>query len=257
MAYRFILLEINDAVAVITLNRPEVLNALSQDMMEEIAHAVDQLEENLNIRVIVLRGNENHFAAGADIQEFFQKTFITTHQQDFLQTWQRISTCRLPLIASVAGYVMGAGCELALMCDVILAADNARFSQPEISIGLMPGAGGTQRLPRAMGKAKAMDLCLTGRFMNAAEAEQCGLVSRVVPLKDWAKETALLAERISVFSRPVAMMIKEAITRAYEAPLAEGLKTERQMFRSLFSLEDPHEGIQAFMEKRPAVFKHR
>ena len=142
---------------------------------------------------------------------------------------------------------MGAGCELALMCDVILAADNARFSQPEISIGLMPRAGGTQRLPRIIGKAKAMDLCLTGRFMNAEEAEQCGLVSRVVPLKDWTKETALLAERISVFSRPVTMMIKEAITRAYETPLAEGLKTERQMFRSLFSLEDPHEGIRAFM----------
>ena len=256
MSYQHIILEEQEAIGIITLNRPKVLNALNNEMMQELAHAIDRIEHQSNKKVIVIKGDEKHFAVGADIRELMGRNHASNFKDNFItEHWERIAHCRIPTSAAVAGFVMGAGCELAMMCDMIIAADNARFSQPEISIGLLPGAGGTQRLPRAIGKAKAMDLCLTGRFMEVDEAEKLGLVSRVVPLINWWHETMMIAERISHMSKPVAMMVKESINRGYEQSLAEGLKSERRMFHSLFAFDDPKEGMEAFVEKRPAVFK--
>lgn len=255
--YTNIILEIKESVGIITLNRPTVLNALSQSLMKELAHAVSHLEATPTICVIVLKGSEQSFAVGADIRELLGRTYASNYAEDFItQHWERISQCRIPTIAAVAGLAMGAGCELAMMCDMIIAAQNARFAQPEVSIGLIPGAGGTQRLPRLVGKAKAMDMCLTGRFMDAEEAERQGLISRVVPLKAWMDEVMTAAERIAQMSRPVLMMAKEAINRGYDMPLQEGIKQERRLFQALFSLDDPKEGMQAFLEKRSALFRN-
>ena len=256
MSYHTITLEEQDAIGIITLNRPNVLNAINDEMMQEMAHAIDRIEQQSGKKVIIIKGDEKQFAVGADIRELMGRNHASNFKDNFItHHWERIAHCRIPTIAAVAGFAMGAGCELAMMCDMIIAADNARFSQPEISIGLLPGAGGTQRLPRAIGKAKAMDLCITGRFMEVDEAERIGLVSRVVPLINWLHETMMVAERISHMSKPVAMMIKESINRGYEQSLTEGLKSERRMFHSLFAYDDPKEGMKAFIEKRPAAFQ--
>jgi enoyl-CoA hydratase len=255
MAYQYIIAQTTGAVGTITLNRPAVLNALSSDMMKELSDALDHLESQPKIRVILLKGSDQAFAVGADIRELKDRTYADNLADDYLADWDRLARCRLPTIAAVAGLAMGAGCELALMCDLIIAADTARFSQPEVTIGLMPGIGGTQRLPHTIGKAKAMDLCLTGRFMDAAEAERCGLVSRIVPLKDLQPEAINTAMRMSELPRSTLMLIKESVNRSFEAPLAEGLRMERRLFHSLFSLKSPHEGMDAFLNKRPAVFE--
>ena len=255
MAYQYIILNTTGAVGTITLNRPAVLNALSRDMMKELSDALDHLESQSKIRVIMLKGSDQAFAVGADIRELKDQTYGENIAQDYFHGWDRLAQCQLPTIAAVAGLAMGAGCELALMCDLLIAADTARFSQPEITIGLMPGLGGTQRLSRSIGKAKAMDLCLTGRFMDAAEAERCGMVSRVVPLKDLQSEAINTALRMSELSRSTLMLIKESVNRSFETPLAESLRMERRLFQSLFSLKAPHEGMDAFLNKRPAVFE--
>ncbi len=255
MAYQYIITTIQDAIGTITLNRPAVLNALSNDMMRELADALDLLEKTPDIRVIILKGSDQSFAVGADIRELKDRTYKENIAHNYLAIWERLAQCQLPTIAAVSGMAMGAGCELALMCDIIIASDTARFSLPEISIGLMPGVGGTQRMPRAVGKAKAMDLCLTGRFMEATEAERCGLVSRVVPLKTLQTETLNTAMHIASLSRSTLMLIKESVNRSFEAPLAEGLKAERRLFHSLFALSAPQEGMNAFLNKQPAHFK--
>ena len=255
MAYQYIITTVQDAIGTITLNRPAVLNALSNDMMKELADALDTLENRAEIKVIILKGSDQAFAVGADIRELKDRTYAHNISENYLSHWERLAQCRLPTIASVSGMVMGAGCELALMCDMVIASDTARFSLPEVSIGLMPGIGGTQRLPRSVGKAKAMDLCLTGRFMEVTEAERCGLVSRVVPVKDLGTETTNTAMHIANLSKSTLMLIKESVNRSFEAPLAEGLKAERQTFHSLFALSASHEGMDAFLQKRPAVFR--
>ena len=255
MAYQYIIAQTTQAVGTITLNRPTVLNALSSDMMKELSDALDHLESRPEIRVILIKGSDEAFAVGADIRELKDRTYTDNLADDYLASWDRLGQCRLPTIAAVGGLAMGAGCELALMCDVIIAADTARFSQPEITIGLMPGLGGTQRLPHTVGKAKAMDLCLTGRFMDAVEAERCGLVSRLVPLKDLQIEAINTAMRMSELPRSTLMLIKESVNRSFETPLTEGLRVERRLFQSLFSLKAPQEGMDAFLNKRPAVFE--
>ena len=256
--YDHIIVEQKGAVGLITLNRPKMLNALSFGVFSEIAKAVDALEANAAIGCIVVAGNDKAFAAGADIKEMQPKGFIDMFSSDFASIGgDRIAKCRKPTIAAVAGYALGGGCELAMMCDIIIAADTAKFGQPEITLGTIPGIGGTQRLTRAVGKAKAMDLCLTGRMMDAQEAERSGLVSRIVPADKLMEEALAAAEKIAAMSRPAAAMAKEAVNRAFETPLSEGLNVERNLFHSTFALEDRTEGMAAFIEKRKPVNKNR
>jgi enoyl-CoA hydratase len=256
--FEYIIVESKGAVGVITLNRPKMLNALSFGVFREIAAAVDDLEADDKIGCILLTGSEKAFAAGADIKEMQPKTFIDMFSSDFASAGgDRVARCRKPTLAAVSGYALGGGCELAMMCDIIIASDTAKFGQPEITLGTIPGIGGTQRLTRAIGKSKAMDLCLTGRMMDAAEAERSGLVSRVVAADKLMEEAMAAAEKIAAMSRPAAAMAKEAINRAFETPLAEGMSVERNLFHSTFALEDRAEGMAAFIEKRKPVNKNR
>jgi enoyl-CoA hydratase len=258
MAYENILVETRGRVGLITLNRPKALNALNAALIADLGQALDTFEANDEIGAIVLTGSERAFAAGADIKEMAGKSYMDVYLADFItRGWERITTCRKPIVAAVAGHALGGGCEVAMMCDFIIAAENAKFGQPEISIGTIPGAGGTQRLPRYVGKSKAMEMCLTGRIMDAAEAERSGLVSRVVPAADLLPEALKAAEKIASMSRPLAMMVKDAVNRAYETTLAEGVRFERRLFHATFATEDQKEGMAAFVEKRQPQFKHR
>lgn len=258
MAYKTILLEKKGAVALITLNRPEALNALNKQLMDELTEALLALEVDDDIGVTVITGSEKAFAAGADIHEMASKDYMDVFMEDFITAnWEEASRCRKPVIAAVAGYALGGGCELAMMCDMIICADNAKFGQPEIKLGVMPGAGGTQRLTRQIGKSKAMDMILTGRMMDAQEAERSGLASRVFPVDDLVTETLKIAQSIAELSRPSVMLSKEAINRAYETTLSEGIRFERRVFHSLFSTEDQTEGMEAFVEKRKPQFKNK
>ncbi len=257
MSFELLVVERREKVGVVTLNRPQALNALNDALMDELGEALQAFDRDDEVGCIVLTGGEKVFAAGADIGAMSTWSYMDVYRSDFItRNWEAIRRIRKPVIAAVAGYALGGGCELAMMCDFIIAADSARFGQPEVKLGIIPGAGGTQRLPRAVGKAKAMDLCLTARMMDAAEAERGGLVSRVVPLADLMKEALDAAGRIAAQSLPVTMMIKESINRAYELPLAEGILFERRVFHSTFALEDQKEGMAAFVEKRPARFKN-
>lgn len=257
MAYDNILVETRGRVGLITLNRPAALNALSSPLMADLSAALDAFEADAGIGCIVLTGSEKAFAAGADIKEMQSKSYMDAYLGDFIGKWERLSHCRKPVIAAVAGFALGGGCELAMMCDFIIAADTAKFGQPEIKLGVMPGSGGTQRLTRFVGKSKAMEMCLTGRMMEAAEAERSGLVSRVVPAAELLNDALKTAETIASMSLPAVMMTKESVNRAYETTLAEGIKFERRVFHSMFALEDQKEGMAAFVEKRKAAFKHR
>jgi len=253
-----VLVERKGAVGIVRLNRPSALNALSTQLVDELGQAFDNLEFDPAIGAIVLTGSERAFAAGADIKEMQAKTYIEAYTQDFItRGWERVGQCRKPVIAAVAGFALGGGCEVAMMCDIVIAADNAKFGQPEINLGTMPGAGGTQRLPRFIGKAKAMDLCLTGRMMEAEEAERAGLVSRIVPAEKLLDEAVAVAERIAALSHPVTMMVKEAVNRAFETTLAEGVRFERRLFHATFATEDQKEGMAAFVEKRKPLFRNR
>ena len=254
--YRNLLVERRGAVGVITLNRPQALNALSAELIAELATALDDFESNAAIGAIVLTGGEKVFAAGADNKVMVRKTYPQIYLDDFITSgWERVGQCRKPVVAAVAGFALGGGCEVAMMCDIIIAADNARFGQPEITLGTIPGVGGTQRLARFVGKAKAMDLCLTGRMMDATEAERAGLVSRVVPVAELLGEAVEVAERIANMSRPITMMVKESINRAWETTLTEGVRFERRLFHSTFATEDRKEGMRAFIEKRKPTFR--
>jgi enoyl-CoA hydratase len=245
-------------VALIRLNRPEALNAFNDTLMDELTAALDEAEADPAVGCIVITGSDKAFAAGADIKAMAAKTYADAYAEDFIsKNWERAARCRKPVIAAVAGYALGGGCELAMMCDFIICADNARFGQPEVSIGVSPGAGGTQRLPRYVGKAKAMDMLLTGRMMDAAEAERSGLVSRVVPAADLLAEALKAAARIAAQPPMVVRMTKEMVDAAFETPLSAGLRLERRLFHSLFGLEDQKEGMAAFVEKRKPSFKGR
>jgi enoyl-CoA hydratase len=257
MSYTALLVETRNAVGLITLNRPQALNALNATLMGELNAALDAFEADAAIGCIVITGSEKAFAAGADIKEMQSKDYIDAYLGDFITDWERVSRCRKPVVAAVAGFALGGGCELAMMCDFIIAADTAKFGQPEIKLGVMPGAGGTQRLTRFVGKSKAMEMVLTGRLMDAAEAERSGLVSRVVPAAALVDEALKVAARIAAMSRPIAMMAKEAVNRAYETTLAEGVRFERRLFHSMFAIADQAEGMQAFIDKRPAAFRNR
>jgi len=257
MSYQNILTETRGAVGLVTLNRPKALNALNSALMAELREALDGFEADDAIGAIVVTGSEKAFAAGADIKEMKDRGFVDVYLSDFItRDWERLAQCRKPTIAAVAGYALGGGCEVAMMCDIIIAADNARFGQPEIALGTLPGAGGTQRLTRAIGKAKAMEMVLTGRMMDAAEAERSGLVARVVPAAELIGEAMKLAEKIAGLSRPAIMLAKEAVNRAFETGLAEGLRVERRLFHASFATADQKEGMAAFAEKRPPVFKN-
>jgi enoyl-CoA hydratase len=256
MTYETILVETRGRVGLVTLNRPEALNALNSKLMAELAQALDAFEANSSIGCIVITGSEKAFAAGADIKEMQSKTYMQAYKEDFIGTWDRVARCRKPVIAAVAGFALGGGCELAMMCDIVIAAETAKFGQPEIKLGVMPGAGGTQRLIRCVGKAKAMEMCLTGRVMDAAEAERSGLVSRIVPVDKLLDDAIKTAKTIASMSLPAAMMTKESINRAYETTLAEGIRFERRVFHATFAMEDQKEGMAAFIEKRTANFKH-
>ena len=258
MSYEFITAEVKGRVALVTLNRPRQLNALNPKLMQELGAAMAGFDADDGVGAILLTGNEKAFAAGADIGAMKDFDFQHAFRTDYItRDWEHIRSVRKPVIAAVAGYALGGGCELAMMCDIVIAADNAKFGQPEINLGTFPGAGGTQRLPRAVGKAKAMDLCLTARMMDAAEAERAGLVSRVVPADKLMEEAMAVAEKIASYSLPVAMMAKEAINRAYETTLSEGVRFERRMFHATFALDDQKEGMAAFVEKRKPTFRHR
>ena len=258
MAYDTLIVETDGPVTLIRLNRPEALNALNNQLMDELTAALDAAEADPAIGAMVITGSERAFAAGADIKEMASKSYAEVYGEDFItRNWERAATCRKPVIAAVSGYALGGGCELAMMCDFIIAADNARFGQPEITLGVSPGAGGTQRLTRFVGKSKAMDMVLTGRMMDAAEAERCGLVSRVVP-KDELIATALeAAKKIAGLSPNAVKLTKEMVNAAYETPLSQGVKLERRLFHSLFAFDDQKEGMAAFIEKRQADFKGR
>jgi enoyl-CoA hydratase len=256
--YANILAERRGAVGIIRLNRPQALNALNAALIQDLGQVLDDFEGDDRVAAIILTGNEKAFAAGADIKEMADKTYIQAYREDFItKGWSRVAQCRKPVIAAVAGFALGGGCEMAMMCDIVIAADTARFGQPEINLGTMPGAGGTQRLPRFIGKAKAMDLCLTGRMMDAAEAERLGLVSRVVPADKLIEEAVAVAEKIAALSLPVAMMVKESVNRAFETTLAEGVRFERRLFHSTFATEDQKEGMAAFIAKRKPAFRNR
>ena len=258
MAYEHIIVETRGRVGLITLNRPKALNALNDALMDELGEALARFDADEAIGAIVLTGNEKAFAAGADIGAMKDWSYMDVYKSNYItRNWERLASVRKPVIAAVAGFALGGGCELAMMCDFIIAGDTAKFGQPEIKIGAIPGAGGTQRLPRAVGKAKAMDLVLTGRMMDAAEAERAGLASRVVPVAKLLEEALSAAGQIAGFSLPSVMAAKEAINRAYETPLTEGILFERRTFHSLFGTEDQKEGMTAFVEKRKPSFKHR
>jgi len=258
MSYTFITTEQKGRVGLITLNRPKQLNALSPELMQELGEALYAYDAAEDIGAIVITGNEKAFAAGADIAAMKDYSYMDAFMSNYItRDWEHIRRIRKPVIAAVAGYALGGGNELAMMCDIVIAAQNARFGQPEVNLAVMPGAGGTQRLPRSIGKAKAMDLCLTARMMDAQEAERAGLVSRVVPLEKLMEEALAVAEKIAGCSLPVVMMIKESINRAYETTLAEGILFERRLFHSQFALADQKEGMAAFLEKRKPTFKHR
>lgn len=257
MAFENIIVETKDRVGVITLNRPKALNALNSALIGELNQALDAFEADAAIGAIVITGSEKAFAAGADIKEMASKSYIDVYGEDFISSWERITRFRKPVIAAVAGFALGGGCELAMMCDFIIAADTAKFGQPEITLGIMPGAGGTQRLTRFVGKSKAMEMCLTGRMMDAAEAERAGLVSRVVAADDLLAEAMKAAGKIAAMSLPAVMMTKETINRAYETTLSEGVRFERRVFHAMFATEDQKEGMAAFVEKRKPDFKHR
>jgi len=258
MSYEFILTEQKGRVGVVTLNRPKQLNALNAKLMQELAQALYAYDADPGIGAILVTGNEKAFAAGADIAAMKDFSYMDAYMADYItRDWEHLRRIRKPVIAAVSGYPLGGGDELALMCDIVIAADNAKFGQPEINLGVMPGAGGTQRLPRAVGKAKAMDMCLTARTMDAQEAERAGLVSRVVPADKLQEEALAVAQKVAGYSLPVAMMIKESINRAYETALSEGVLFERRVFHSQFALEDQKEGMAAFVEKRKPTFKHR
>ncbi len=256
--YEHITLETRGPVGLLTLNRPKALNALCQKLTEEMTDALDRLEADDAVGAIVVTGSEKAFAAGADIKEMASKSYMDVYMEDFITaTWERVTRCRKPVIAAVSGYALGGGCELAMMCDIILAADTAKFGQPEITIGTIPGAGGTQRLTRAVGKSKAMEMILTGRMMEAEEAERSGLVARVVPADRLMDEALALGEKIASMSRPVVMLAKEAVNAAFETTLTEGIRFERRLFHSTFATEDQKEGMAAFAEKRRPAFKNR
>jgi len=257
MTYANVIVETHGAVGLVRLNRPQALNALSTALIEDLNAALAVFEADPAIGAIVLTGTEKAFAAGADIKEMQDKTFADAFLGDFIARWENVSKGRKPIIAAVAGFALGGGCEIAMMCDFILAADNARFGQPEIKLGVMPGSGGTQRLTRAVGKSKAMEMILTGRMMDAAEAERSGLVSRLVPAASLVDEALKVAAAIAAMSRPAVYAAKEAVNRAYETTLAEGVRFERRVFHSLFATEDQKEGMRAFAEKREARFKNR
>jgi enoyl-CoA hydratase len=257
MAYETIIAEVRGKVGLITLNRPKALNALNSQVLSELVEALGAFDGDPAIGAIVVTGSEKAFAAGADIKEMQSKSYVEAFLGDFFSGWDDVGRVRKPIIAAVAGYALGGGCELAMMCDFIIAADNARFGQPEITLGVMPGMGGSQRLTRIVGKSKAMDMCLTGRMMDAAEAERSGLVSRVVPSEALLDEALKAAAKIADFSLPAVMMAKEAVNRAYETTLAEGLRFEKRLFHSMFGLDDQKEGMAAFVEKRKPDFRNR
>jgi len=257
MSHQHIIVETKGRVGIIRLNRPAALNALNAALIDELTAAIDAFEADAAIGCIVVTGSDKAFAAGADIKEMATKSFRDAFMNDFVADWDRIAHARKPVIAAVAGFALGGGCELAMQCDLIIAADNAKFGQPEIKLGVIPGIGGTQRLTRAVGKAKAMDLCLTGRMMDAAEAERAGLVARIVPLASLMDEALKVAETIASMSLPAVMVAKEAINRAFETTLGEGIRFERRVFHSLFATADQKEGMAAFIEKRPAKFENK
>ena len=256
MSHELITVEQRGRVGVITLNRPKQLNALSPELMAKLGRALAAFDADAGIGAIVLTGSEKAFAAGADIAAMKDLSYMHAYLTDYITDWEHFRKLRKPVIAAVAGYALGGGNELVMQCDIVIAAENAKFGQPEVNLGIMPGYGGTQRLPRFTSKAKAMDLCLTARMMDAQEAERAGLVSRIVPLERLMDEALAVAEKIAGYSLPVAMMIKESINRACETTLAEGVLFERRVFQSQFALEDQKEGMAAFLEKRKPVFKH-
>jgi enoyl-CoA hydratase len=256
MAFENILVETRGRVGLITLNRPKALNALNSALMAEVGAALDAFEADASIGAVVITGSEKAFAAGADIKEMQPLTYPSTYLDDFITTWDRVAQARKPVIAGVAGFALGGGCELAMMCCMIVAAETAKFGQPEIKLGVMPGAGGTQRLTRAVGKAKAMDLILTGRMMDATEAERSGLVARILPAEGFVDAVVAIAEEVAGFSLNAVMMAKESVERAFEGSLAEGLRFERRLFQSMFATADQKEGMAAFAEKRKAAFRN-
>jgi enoyl-CoA hydratase len=257
MAYENIISETRGKVGLVTLNRPNALNALNSALIAELNDALAGFDKDENIGCMVITGSEKAFAAGADIKEMQNKTFMEAYMGDFTDSWDEVTRRRKPIIAAVAGYALGGGCELAMMCDFILAADTAKFGQPEINLGVSPGVGGTQRLTRFVGKSKAMEMCLTARMMDAQEAERAGLVSRIVPAADLVDEAIKTAAKIADLSQPIVMMTKEAVNRAYETTLTEGVRFERRLFYSMFASEDQKEGMTAFVEKRKPDFKNR
>jgi enoyl-CoA hydratase len=257
MSYEHILVETRGRVGLATLNRPKALNALNAKLVAELVAALEAFDADRSVHCMVLTGSERAFAAGADIKEMQHRAYPESYLDDFFTVADRIARLRKPLIAAVAGYALGGGCELAMMCDIVIAAESAQFGQPEIKLGVMPGIGGTQRLPRAVGKAKAMDLVLTGRMMGAEEAERAGLVARIVPAAQLMEEAMKVGQTIASMSLPIVLMAKESVNRAYEAPLAEGIRFERRLFQSMFAIADQKEGMAAFVEKRAPDFKHR
>ena len=258
MTFENIVTERRGRVGLVTLNRPKQLNALNDALMNELGAALRELDNDEAIGAIVITGGDKAFAAGADVGAMKDWSYMDVYKTDFItRNWEAVRSVRKPVIAAVAGFALGGGCELAMMCDIVIAADNARFGQPEIKLGIIPGAGGTQRLPRAVGKAKAMDLVLTGRMMEAQEAERAGLVSRIVPPDKLLDEAMVAANAICEYSLPAVMLAKEAVNRAYESALADGILFERRVFHSLFATEDQKEGMRSFVEKRKPQFKHR
>ncbi|OZD69757.1 enoyl-CoA hydratase [Rhodococcus sp. 05-340-1] len=255
--YETILLERRGRVGIITLNRPKALNALNSQLMREVVSVVEELDADSDIGAILITGSERAFAAGADIKEMQPKSYMDVYLDDFFAAWDRLAAARTPLIAAVSGYALGGGCELAMLCDVLIASDTAVFGQPEIKLGVIPGIGGSQRLTRAVGKAKAMEMCLTGRNMKVEEAERAGLVSRIVPVADLLDDAIATATTIAEMSLPVVMMAKEAVNRSFESSLREGVLFERRVFHSTFATEDQKEGMSAFIEKRTPNFQHR
>jgi enoyl-CoA hydratase len=257
MAYENVIVETRGKVGLIRLNRPQALNALNRALMTDLTHALNAFEADANIGCIVITGSDKAFAAGADIKEMAEKTFAEAYLGDFAANWDRAATVRKPVIAAVAGFALGGGCELAMQCDILIAADNAKFGQPEIKLGVIPGIGGTQRFTRAVGKAKAMDIMLTGRMMDVNEAERAGLVARIVPLADLLDEAIKTAETIASMSLPSVLAAKEAVNVAFETSLAEGVRFERRVFHSMFATADQKEGMAAFIAKRPAKFENK
>jgi len=257
MTTQTIIVERRGRVGIVRLNRPQALNALNATLRNELLGAAEAFDADADVGCILITGSDKAFAAGADIKEMADKSYIDIFRADYAADYERLTRVRKPVIAAVAGFALGGGCEIAMMCDIVIAADTARFGQPEITLGTIPGAGGTQRLTRFVGKAKAMDLCLTGRMMDAMEAERAGLVSRIVPAAELLSEAIKIAERVADMSRPIAMMVKEAVNRAYETTLAEGVRFERRLFHSTFATEDRKEGMAAFIDKRKPVFRNQ